>query len=287
MNDIVEFPSPVSLESSEFGLRAVVHQEWNEKVANIIKQNSVLEIELNDGKGWRGDNIDFLVQFPDLRSLTIRKLNLKSVAAINSLTKLESLSLSTYCQTPILFDRMGGLRHCEIEWRTGSETLFDCLSLRTLTIIGLKLKASNCFSKLQSLECLSILSSSIIELSGLRTLKKLKRLRLANNRQLVSLCGIESLDMLEDLDVNTCKKLTNIEPVKYLKRLQRLQLNNLGTIDSLAPVQSLSSLEMITFYESTDVLDGQLTPLLDKPSLKTVSFKNRRHYTHCTDDFSR
>jgi hypothetical protein len=73
--------------------------------------------------------------------------------------------------------------------------------------------------------------------------------------------------------------------VRSLLCLKKLFLNNCGDIQSLRPIQSLKDLEWVIFYESTNVLDGDLTPILHLKKLSRLSFQNRRHYSHKREEF--
>ena len=67
--------------------------------------------------------------------------------------------------------------------------------------------------------------------------------------------------------------------------LGSLGLDNMGDIQSLKPLAQLSQLHRVTFVESTNILDGDLSPLVGLPSLELVSFQNRRHYSHRREAF--
>src|SRR5690348_16386240 len=111
-------------------------------------------------------------------------------------------------------------------------------------------------------------------------MKKLFSLRLANLKRLTSLAGIEGLKRLEELDIHTCRSITSIEEVGFLPQLRKLYLNDDGEIESLKPLERLHCLREVLFYESTNILDGDLTPLVHQKNLLRVSFQNRRHYSH-------
>ena len=99
--------------------------------------------------------------------------------------------------------------------------------------------------------------------------------------RLTSLKGIETLANLEELEIHTCRGIGSIEEVGSLSHLQKLHLDNDGDIESLKPLEKLNSLVSLSFYESTNILDGDLSPLLHhQKSLSRVSFQNRRHYSH-------
>jgi Leucine-rich repeat (LRR) protein len=140
------------------------------------------------------------------------------------------------------------------------------------------------FGRLVSLESLAILTAPIANLQGLSPLTRLRSLRLGNLRRLTSLGGIEHLANLEELEVHTCRKIRSIDEVGALSKLQRLYLNNDGDIESLKPLMNLTELGSVSFYESTNILDGDLSPLLLQKSLTNVAFQNRRHYSHRSDE---
>ena len=108
---------------------------------------------------------------------------------------------------------------------------------------------------------------------------------MANLKRLESLAGIEGLEALEELEIHTCRAIRSIDEIGSLSNLKKLRLNNDGEIESLKPLEKLSTLEEVSFYESTNILDGDLSPLLRQNRLSRVSFQNRRHYTHRREEF--
>jgi len=141
------------------------------------------------------------------------------------------------------------------------------------------------FSRLTNLESLAILNAPIETAEGIASLQKLRILRLANLKKLRSLDGLQVLSMLEELEVHTCPRIASITEVGSLANLRKLHLNNDGKIDSLKPLNAIDRLESVLFYESTNIVDGDLSPLMRQESLARVSFQNRRHYSHKREDF--
>lgn len=76
-------------------------------------------------------------------------------------------------------------------------------------------------------------------------------------------------------------------PVGALHRLRILLLGDLGDIASIRPLSRLKKLERLFLIETTNVVDGELSPLLDLPRLKHVDFLDRPHYSHRSADFPR
>lgn len=275
----------VTLEEGRYGCRAVLRSGWSHGLLDNLARNAVVELELNQAKGWRGDDVAFLAELPHLKALEILDLTIGNVSQIHGLHELRRLGVTTRCSTPIDFSAFPKLEGCDLEWRLGSESLFDCISLRELFVNRYKGKDIAPFARLVNLESLAILGAPVENLQGLGGLGKLRSLRLADLRRLRCLAGLEQLTGLEELEVHTCRKVSSIGEVAALSRLKKLALNNDGDIETLKPLDNLTALEWVLFYQSTKILDGDLSPLLRQKNLARVSFQNRRHYSHRREDF--
>ncbi len=273
------------LEDGEYGLRAVVTSAWAPDMARYLLAHNVLELELNYAKGWHGNDLSFLKQLPQLRAFKIIDWGISSVQPIHFLHDLRRLDVMTHCKTPITFSEFPELEDCSLEWRPKSELLFSCTTLKKLFVNRYNAKDVDSFSNLVNLESLAILNAPVNNLRGLSPLKRLKYLRLANLRQITSLAGIEGLADLEELNLDTCRAIDSIGEVGSLSGLRKLHVSNAGEIESLKPLEKLSDLEWVTFVESTNIRDGDLSPLLRQKNLSRVSFQNRRHYSHRREDF--
>lgn len=275
----------VTIENGVYGLRAVLTSAWNKHVCDYLKNMTVSEMELNHAKGWHGDSLDFLSMFPSLSLLKIIDLNIDSVHPIHNLHKLRVLEVITYCKTAIRFDEFPNLEECSVEWRSRSTSLFDCVTLKHLFVNRYTGRDVNPFGQLINLESLAILNSPVENLRGLSGLRNLRSLRLGNLRNLTSLVGVEGLVCLEELEINTCRAIGSLAGIEHLLNLRKLCINNGGDLESLRPLNRLTALESVLFYESTNIVDGDLSPLTKLSKLICVSFKNRRHYSHRREDF--
>ena len=281
----MESTTGYQLERGVFGLRAVLTSDWNAETAQSLLKQPIAELELNRGKGWRGDDISFLSNFPELLALRVIGKTAESVSPIHGLHNLRSLSLMTYCKTELRFSEFPNLIECALEWRPKAMSLFDCISLKNLFVKGFRGFDTEPFGRLKNLESLAILGSPIRSLKGLSPLVKLRSLRLGDMRKLPSLEGVENLSHLEKFEINTCRKIDAIEQISSLVNLRELYLDNMGDIQSLKPLAHLSQLQRVTFVESTNIVDGNLSPLRGLPSLELVSFQNRGHYSHRREEF--
>ena len=62
-----------------------------------------------------------------------------------------------------------------------------------------------------------------------------------------------------------------------LKNLRILCLNDCGPIENLDFLKLFPKLEDFRFV-NTNILDGNLKPILKHPTIKSVGFLNKRHY---------
>jgi hypothetical protein len=267
------------LERGAFGTRAVLTSDWDAETERSLLKEPISELELNRGKGWQGRSLEFLSNFPELLALRVIGRTAEHIEPIHRLHNLRLLELLAYCKDEIRFHEFPHLIDCGLQWRPKAKSVFDALGLRVLFVNGFNGSDARQFGRLTSLESLTILGSPIRSLEGLAPLLELRSLRVGDLRQLASLSGIENLIRLERLEINTCRKICAINEISSLAKLRELHLNNLGDIQSLKPLAKLSQLHRVTFAESTNVLDGDLSPLVGLPALEVVSFHNRRHYS--------
>jgi len=277
----------IVFEKGMYGTKAIIKATWQDSFLINLLDKKIKELELNDGKGWRGENVNFLQSLPNIQSLTIIDLNIKSIDSIHCLNELQKIHLSTYCKSPINFHSFPKLTNCGFEWIKGSDSLFECTTLRSLGINRYDKQNCDAFSNLFNLEKLSILNSPIEYLQGLSSLRKLQYLCIANLKKVTSLHGLEDLQNLEELEVQKCKGIGSISEVLKLIKLKRLLLIDIGDIASIKGIENLTGLRDFLFYESTNIIDGDLSPVLKLKNLSKISFQNRKHYTHRREDFEK
>lgn len=276
----------IVIEQGMYGRRAVIISPWREEMTKALLAADVLELELNDGKGWRGTDLRFLNLLPQLKSFKLLDLRIQSIDEIHSLHQLLELELITYSENEIRFSAFPLLQVCALEWQPKADSLFECSSLKELFINKYDGKDLSAFSGLVNLESLAILNSPVETLNCLSVLNHIRSLRLGRLVCLNSLDGIQELTDLEELEIQRCRRIGSIRQLTALTKLRTLHINDCGPIESLQPLTNLQQLQSVLFYESTDVVDGDLTPLTKLPNLAHVSFKNRRHYSHRREDFS-
>lgn len=277
--------SEIDIQPGKYGNRAILKSKWSENLARVVNKHHCQELEINTGNGWSGEDLSFLSAYPWLKSLKIIDYSIKSVTPVHDLHELRELEILTYCKSELRFDSFPHLEKCALEWRPKADSVFNKIKLNYLFLNRYSGKDLQALSNLKKLESLAILNAPITSLDGIENLVNLRTIRLANLRNLGSLKGIEELMNLEELDIHTCKNISKIDEISGLSKLRTLFLNNDGEIASLSPIEKLQNIESVVFYESTNILDGDLSALKHLQKLSKVSFQNRRHYTHKKEDF--
>jgi Leucine-rich repeat (LRR) protein len=120
--------------------------------------------------------------------------------------------------------------------------------------------------------------SNIENFLGIEKMINLKRLELHYCTKLQNDLGLAGLaDTLEHLHINQSKKILLSEELSSLKNLRVLCLNSCGTLEILNFLYHFPNLIDFRFVD-TNVLDGDLTPILNHPTIRSVGFLNKRHY---------
>jgi Leucine-rich repeat (LRR) protein len=268
-----------------FGKRVVATSGWDDEISRYILDNNIRELFLNYALGWKGTDLSFLERHPGLNAFSILDWEIKNITPIHLLHDLLFLEVSTYCNTKIDFEKFPKLEDCRLEWRRGCDSLFNCKNLRQLRLNHYPIGSSTPLGGLAGLQHLWLASSGTTSLEGLSSLARLTFLGLSHLRKLKSLAGIETLANLETLDIEGCRHIGSIAQVQNLNNLKNLYIADCGKIQSLKPLARLEKIESVVFYESTDIVDGDLSPLSKLKHLSHVSFRDRSHYSHALVEF--
>ncbi len=130
------------------------------------------------------------------------------------------------------------------------------------------------------LKYLEINWSGSISLLGLEKFGNLKRLELHRCSKLESIetiCNLKS--HIEYIHINMSKNIYDHSKIKCCENLNTLCFNACGTIADLDFLKKLKKLKDFRFVK-TNILSGDLTPIIEHPSIVTTGFTNKRHYSH-------
>ncbi|WP_316821943.1 hypothetical protein [Pedobacter gandavensis] len=141
-----------------------------------------------------------------------------------------------------------------------------------------KLNSFGALSESDKLLYLELNWANIKDFIGIEKFRNLKRLELHYCVKLENDQGLSQLrDSVEFLHINSSKKFKFSNELLGLKKLKVLCLNNCGSIENLNFLNDFPSLIDFRFV-NTNILDGNLNPILDHPTIRTVGFLNKRHY---------
>jgi hypothetical protein len=276
------FKTNIEVANTELGNAVYVGSDVETTMDYAIK-NNIKGIIISHGKGYRNSNVDFLKKYTFIENLIIQYYGSIDLTGIHSLINLKRMALNIIANDNqvIDFSCFPFIETCMFDWRPKAKSIFNCKSLKYLRINKLKKDDLTDFRELSNIEVLKIASSSIKSLKGIEQLN-LHTLGLYYLNRLESIANIEGLvGTLKVLDIQTCKKINSIKEISTLENLEKLGINNCGDIDSIKPICNLKRLKSFEFWESTNILDGDISPCLN---LKGVAFQNRKHYNHTYED---
>ena len=125
--------------------------------------------------------------------------------------------------------------------------------------------------------------ANIKNFNGIQKFKSLKRLELHYCVKLENDNGLSQLsDNLEFLHINLSKKFKFSDELLQLKKLKVLCLNACAPIDNLDFLINFPNLIDFRFVD-TNILSGNLKPIIEHPTIRTVGFLNKKHYNFKDD----
>lgn len=272
--------SSFSVENGDLGPRVTLHDSWSGEAASFLRSQTRCELELNYAKGFKGKDLSFLREFPQLTGVLLTHRTLDDDSPVLALPNLRRLHLHTYAKSPLDFGTLPALQELVLEWRTKVTGLFAHPALEKLFVNSYSGASLEKFGTIVRLRELSLANAKITSIGNLSGLSQLELLGLYNCKKLASCRGVEAVaGSLTRLEADGLLALTDIAPLAALKELECLHLNDNRSIASLEPIRNLSRLREVLFYGSTDIGSGDMSPLLALPALAKVSFQNRPHYS--------
>ncbi len=261
----------------------------------LFEREGLAGIHLSSMGAYQAPDIEFLERFPQVRAVAVSEAASLDLGGLRHLRELRNLSLPADRQgigpdRAIDLRQFTGLEEFRGEWSPKLHLGPDCLALRTLHLWKYGSKSNDLaqFHELPSLRELTLLQARISHLGGAARLRGVRNLEFYACQRLVSLEGIEQLadSPLEGLKLERCRKVSDYLPLGLLPRLKRLAVVYGADIPSLEFLSGLAKLESLVFLGS-NVVSGDLTPLLRHPSLTFVGTFDKRHYSHREDEINR
>jgi hypothetical protein len=270
-----------TLEDSAEGRWLVVTGPWAADTAHALRRGEADGLVLNYARGFSETSLEFLDGSWGLRRLDVLDRGITDLTPIERLAdSLEDLSVQAAPPAELDLGVLPHLRSVAGEWALIRSTLGEVDALESVITWAFDETDLHDFRDHVHLQRLTIKEAPYLEsLSGVAGLPDLAILAIVLARRLRDISDLTGLSSsLRELELQACPAFSVIDNVASLVNLRFLGLNNCGDIESLAPVASLEQLEYFYAWESTRIVDGDLSPLARLPRLKEIRMQNRRGY---------
>lgn len=259
------------------GAVAHINGKWTDKYAGILNKKGVKHLFLNTAWGWTCDNYDFLPLLNTLESFFLLDGRDISIKQVESLKCLRTLELTVLHCDEIDFSVFKCLETLSCYADKPIPSVFQCTSLKDLSLSEFRMGDNHQISQLYNLENLYISGySNLTNLEFLRSLPKLRKLSIYDNRHITDFSPISSLKHLNWIDLRGLKNLHSIDFLENLMELNVLLLE-CGTIESIHPISNHQELKAISIAGSKfSIKDGDLSPIETLNNLSMLFIRNKR-----------
>lgn len=118
----------------------------------------------------------------------------------------------------------------------------------------------------------------LTSLEGLERFPRLRSLAIANSPRLHDISAIQAQPHLRSLTFDGCTRVRDFSPAAACSELTDFWLVDCADVQSIAFVRDLRSLSSLGATGTTNIVDGDLEPILELRHLRSVAIARRRHY---------
>lgn len=127
---------------------------------------------------------------------------------------------------------------------------------------------------------LGLLRPAVTHLAQLGRFAALEKLSLTLSKSLVSVEDLPGCLALKELEINGARKVQDLSAaLPGCHGLERLVLMNVSALRDVSFVEKMPELRWLNLM-GTDVIDGDMTPLIEHPRLEHVVFTSKKHFSH-------
>jgi len=215
---------------------------------------------------------------------------------LSDLPNLKSIWLDLLGDCIIDFGEMKKLQKVDLSWSSQYSNFNSLSTLIELRIVGYNKSSLEDFRQMTELKKMILWDPTINSLMGIEGCLSLNYMDLFRAKKLQSLKGIERLNKLEYLHILSCHKLLDISAVFELGNLRKLTIEKCKSIkeislveessieflhlDSIDNLYFISKMPKLKYLHFENIENGDLSPLLNHPTLSIVDFPNKKKYTH-------
>jgi hypothetical protein len=269
------------VEEGPAGRTVVVTGEWSNDAAQALSDASTDGLVLNYARGFSAQALDFLDSRWALKRLDVLDrgiVDLRPLARLGA--TLEVLSVQAAPAAELDLSGLPRLNSLAAEWGVLRSTLGELSAVKSVMTWRFDEPDLRAFRDHGALERLAIKEAPCLEsLSGVGDLPELRALAVALARRLRDISEAGGLaGSLRELELQAAPGVDEIDDVDALVELRVLGLNDCGDVASLAPIVALQRLEKFHAWGSTRIVDDDLSPLAQLPTLKAIRMRDRRSY---------
>jgi hypothetical protein len=268
-------------ESPDGGRALVVTGEWSERAADVLRRRLVDTLVLNYARGFSDQTLAFLSPDLPVRRLLVLDRAITDLSPVERLAgTLEEVAIEASPSASIDLTALPHLKLVDGEWSLIGHTLGGVELLENVNTWSYPEEDLHPFSNHFSLKRLIVKDARYLRsMSGVQLLREMGELRVILAPKLDDIGDVgEIADSLLVLELQDCAAIEAIDDLEPLIHLRQLGLNNSGRIESLSPLVGMQQLEVFLAWESTRIVDGDLSPLMRLPSLRDVRMRERREY---------
>lgn len=275
------------VEQTPEGRDLVVTDTWSTDAQACLVDGCADGLVLNYARGYRGDELKFLVGLP-VRRLHILARTVRDLSPLYSLSNtLVSLRVQADPGATIELERLPLLQTLSATWQQVYGSIRFAERLQRLFLLSYTEADLTWLSPVPSL--ISVVLKDyprIRSLDGAEDLPWLAELgvHLAQGLENIEALQRASSPVLETLHLSSCRQVVDIAPVAACTSLRFLDLSEGGGLSTAAPLAGLAGLERLYLYGSTNVVDGDLAPIARLPHLRDFRMQNRRSYSPSVKD---
>ncbi len=211
-------------------------------------------------KDQRPEDLHFLANYPFLEKLDVTAGEDYDFSFLEKLPGLVKLSIKTAGKRVIDLSHQKKLLELSLLWRKQITGLQECSQLKSLSLNEFNepdLSRVGIFPRLTELK---IKTAAITSLNGIRELKALQYLLLANCKKLTYVSAMNGLEQLKELELDTCPRVEDYAGLLHLPALEKLTFTGCKKLASIKFIENFPALEEFSLTGNTEVADNDLVP---------------------------
>lgn len=252
---------------------------WTPAADEAVRSRGVSRLVLNYAMGFDEADLGFLRGLP-ISELSLLDRRIEDLGPLYGLSPtLRSLTLEVAPRAELDLARLPGLTSLAAVWPAVRRSVAACTTVESLYLEGYDRDDLAELTHLPLQELVLKERPKVTSLDGVERLAALRTLRVLRAARLERVDALTGLGHLGVLDLERCRQVGCDPVISTLAALTRLNLSETGPMQTLAPIRGCEALETVHLYGSTNVLDGDLSPLLSLPRLRELRMRERAHYS--------